>query len=66
MVKVDVDPATFDAASKVFGQAIVDAVSGSFSTLWGGLSGCRGMAGTDPGGTQWGTAYDTRSSRSLG
>lgn len=58
MVRVDVDPATFDAASKVFGQTIADALSSSFSTLSHGLSGCGAMAGTDPGGTQWGSTYD--------
>ncbi|MGH3774033.1 MAG: hypothetical protein ACRDRW_22025 [Pseudonocardiaceae bacterium] len=58
MGRIDVDPATFEAASKVFGQTIADALSHSFTTLRDGLSDCGGMAGTDPGGTRWGSAYD--------
>ncbi|MGH3718478.1 MAG: hypothetical protein ACRDRI_06450 [Pseudonocardiaceae bacterium] len=58
MGRIDVDPDRFDAASKVFGQTIATTLSGSFSTLSHELSGCGGMAGADPGGTQWGSTYD--------
>jgi len=56
--RIDVDPATFDAVSKIFGQTIADTLFHSFTTLQDGLSSCGAMAGTDPGGTQWGSAYD--------
>jgi hypothetical protein len=56
--RVDVDADTFDAVSKIFGQTISDIVFGSFTRLLDGLSGCGGMAGTDPAGTQWSTEYD--------
>lgn len=48
----------FDAASKTFGQTIADTLFQSFTSLQDGLSSCGAMAGTDPGGTQWGSAYD--------
>ncbi len=58
MGRIDVDPAVFDAVSKIFGQTIADTLSHSFTTLRDGLSSCGAMAGTDPGGTQWTSAYD--------
>ncbi len=58
MGRIDVDPARFDAASKIFGQTIADTLFHSFTTLQDELSNCDAMAGTDPGGTAWGSAYD--------
>ncbi|MEP6696066.1 MAG: hypothetical protein ABJA34_04205 [Pseudonocardiales bacterium] len=58
MTRVDVDPAGYDAASKVFGQTIADELFHSFADLDGVLCGCSAMAGTDPGGMKWGSAYD--------
>jgi hypothetical protein len=58
MTRVDVEPDTFDAVSKIFGQTIADTLFRSFTTLQDGLSGCGAMAGTDPGGTKWGSEYD--------
>jgi hypothetical protein len=58
MSPVDVAPETFDAVSKIFGQTIANTLDTSNSTLMDVLSGCGGMAGTDPGGTKWGTEYD--------
>ncbi|MGH3852020.1 MAG: hypothetical protein ACRDR6_00675 [Pseudonocardiaceae bacterium] len=39
-------------------RTIADALSSSFTTLRDGLSSRGGMAGTDPGGIQWGSTYD--------
>jgi len=59
MTRVDVEPDTFDAVSKIFGQTIADNLFITFTrTLLDGLSGSGGMAGTDPGGTKWGSEYD--------
>lgn len=55
MAKIAVDPDTYDAVSKTFGQTIAETLVHSSWTLKEGLSGCGGMVGTDPGGTKWGS-----------
>jgi hypothetical protein len=55
---IDVDPAVYDAASKVFGQTITGHLTHAFTNLQRALGSTGAMAGTDPGGTTWAASYD--------
>jgi hypothetical protein len=53
-----VDPATYDAASAVFGRGIGEPLAGELTRLCDALAGTYAMAGSDPAGAAWGRAYD--------
>lgn len=55
---IDVEPQTYDAASKVFGSKVYGALYDDGVKLEGALAGSGGMAGSDPAGVQWAGTYD--------
>src|SRR3989442_928044 len=55
---IDVEPAVYDASSKVFGDKVYSQLLKSGSELEGGLAGSGAMAGSDPAGVQWAASYD--------
>jgi hypothetical protein len=58
VIPIDVEPDTYDAASKVFGQEITGELTTTFTGLDHELSSTAAMAGTDPGGSKWAASYD--------
>jgi hypothetical protein len=59
---IDVDPDTFDAASKVLGQKMAGQLTDAVAGLEHGLATTAAMAGSDPGGLHWASAYDQAAS----
>jgi hypothetical protein len=55
---IDVEPAVYDAASKVFGDKMYSQLYKAGGDLEGALAGSGAMAGSDPAGTQWAGSYD--------
>lgn len=55
---IDVQPARYDAASKVFGDKIYNQLYRAGTDLEGGLAGSGAMAGSDPAGMQWAASYE--------
>lgn len=63
---IDVEPETFDAASKVVGHDMAGRLTEAVADLEHGLAMTAGMAGSDPGGTRWASAYDEAASATAG
>lgn len=59
---IDVEPDVFDAASKVFGTAVAVQLTKAVTGLVHGLGTTGEMAGNDPGGIKWASAYDQAAS----
>lgn len=55
---IEVEPDVYSAASKVFGQTVVQQLADAVTGLKHSLADTVGMAGTDPGGAGWANAYD--------
>lgn len=55
---IDVQPAVYDAASKVFGDKVYSQLLKAGGDLEGGLAGSGAMAGSDPAGMRWAASYD--------
>lgn len=58
MGRIDVDPGTFEAASKIFGHDVANALFEDYCVLQGALGDTGGMAGSDPAGVRWRSSYD--------
>lgn len=63
---IDVEPETFDAASKVMGQKMAGQLTDAVTGLEDGLGTTAAMAGSDPGGMKWASAYDQAASVTAG
>ncbi|PZS17247.1 MAG: hypothetical protein DLM57_08825 [Pseudonocardiales bacterium] len=63
---MDVDPATYEAASTAFGVGVATGVQRAALGLDGGLAGCAAMAGWDPAGATWSRAYDEAAATTTG
>jgi hypothetical protein len=55
---IDVEPQTYDAASKVFGGKVYTQLLSAEEKLEGALAGTGAMAGSDPAGVAWAASYD--------
>lgn len=55
---IDIVPEQYDAASRVFGDAIYAQLREASADVERDLAGCGAMAGSDPAGTQWAKGYD--------
>ena len=55
---IDVQPAVYDASSKVFGDKVYSQLLKAAGDLEGALAGSGAMAGSDPAGMQWAASYD--------
>ena len=55
---IDVEPAVYDAASKVFGVKVYTQLYDAGTSLEAALAGSGAMAGSDPAGVQWAGSYD--------
>jgi hypothetical protein len=55
---IDVEPEVYDAASKVFGDKVYSQLLKAGADLEAALAGSGAMAGSDPAGVSWASAYD--------
>lgn len=63
---IDVEPETFDAASKVVGQNMAGQLTDAVAGLEHGLADTSAMGGSDPGGMHWASVYDEAASATAG
>jgi hypothetical protein len=64
--RLAVDPVSYDAASMAFGTEIAGEVQRAALGLLDGLAGSGEMAGADPAGHAWASAYDDAATTTLG
>ena len=62
---IEIETEDLAAAARQLVYDAVDPIGVGSRRLWSALSGCGGMAGTDPGGTAWATAYDRSATAAL-
>ncbi len=58
MAPIVVDPASYEAAATVLGSDVAEGLLSIYLTLQGALDGIGSMAGSDPAGQKFGSAYD--------